>query len=250
VISGDALRAARRDAGLSQADLANELDVSARTIRNWEVHGGVVPEKYGSRIAAVLPDLIPSADGNLTAADEEDTLWLAQEIEKSTQRALRRAEASGDTRRAAELHGKIAGQATMAFEFAKTAAELGADPEMVRAMGTLTLNILLDTGTMMLLARSGDGDSFTRTVMQLAAEVERAADSYTYEGDEHGFRVGSIALSGSVEKRGANASPPSDVGGESDDVELPIAPSAEVADRWKKSELARAAKRGRKITEQ
>lgn len=74
--TGDDIRNARQRAGLTQAELAQQIGVSMRTVGNWE-RGDTPPDRYAARISAVLDGLISSADSP-TIEDYSDAALLAE----------------------------------------------------------------------------------------------------------------------------------------------------------------------------
>lgn len=73
-ISGDDLRLARNYLDLTQAELAERLDVSPRTIVNWELKG--VPSKRVPMVHRVLGPVISEAREATRPFDEEPTAWV------------------------------------------------------------------------------------------------------------------------------------------------------------------------------
>lgn len=74
--TGDDIRNARQRAGLTQAELAQRIGVSMRTVGNWE-RGDTPPDRYAARIAAVLNGLINSAE-RPSIEDYSDAALLAE----------------------------------------------------------------------------------------------------------------------------------------------------------------------------
>lgn len=74
--TGDDIRTARQRAGLTQAELAQQIGVSMRTVGNWE-RGDTPPNRYAARINAVLDGLINSAE-RPSIEDYSDAALLAE----------------------------------------------------------------------------------------------------------------------------------------------------------------------------
>lgn len=74
--TGDNIRNARQKAGLTQAELAQRIGVSMRTVGNWE-RGDTPPDRYAARINDVLDGLISSAD-RPSIEDYSDAALLAE----------------------------------------------------------------------------------------------------------------------------------------------------------------------------
>lgn len=74
--TGDDIRTARQKAGLTQAELAQRIGVSMRTVGNWE-RGDTPPNRYAARINAVLDGLINSAE-RPSIEDYSDAALLAE----------------------------------------------------------------------------------------------------------------------------------------------------------------------------
>lgn len=82
---GKLIRSARREAGVTRADLAAACGLKSQTaVYNWETRGDIPPLKYAAIVAKKL-------EPHLTEADLEEAIALAH-VERALE-ALREAEA-------------------------------------------------------------------------------------------------------------------------------------------------------------
>lgn len=88
-IDGEQLRLAREHAGKTQAELAEDVGVSLRTVGNWE-RGSVIPRKHWARLGDIFGGSLASAGARSAArAERSERLGAAESGHDYTSAELR-----------------------------------------------------------------------------------------------------------------------------------------------------------------
>lgn len=138
-ISANELRTARRVANLTQAELAEKIGVSKRTVVNWERDGAHVPARSETRVAEALEASAIAADAQNKGGTGDSGI-----VQAGLRRALSRFEEDGNA--GVQSLADVIRHSVDAVALAEAASVSGAHPLNVIKLLEATMSVVAETG--------------------------------------------------------------------------------------------------------
>lgn len=191
-ISAKQLRTARHLSNMTQAELAELLDVSQRTVVNWERDGGSgVPERAEAKVRKLFD--LSGVEG--VSAGEKEVLLLdnldftpqeapnvgpdAMELERRMWKAIK---ATPGSDRDAKTIASVAVYGSLVIDFAEAAANSGAHPLNVLDILEGAISAVVETGAVVLPKAFGGEDVVQQVVIRGTDLARRVVDEYVPDG--------------------------------------------------------------------
>ncbi|TAJ46331.1 MAG: XRE family transcriptional regulator [Herbiconiux sp.] len=149
-------RSFRHALGYSQGELAEALDVSPRTVRNWEAHGAF-PAKYVDRLARLV-EKRDAAYAEMEPAEprpEDDDENMSQ-FALSMFKASRMLDETASPQELLERHRAIFESAMLALDYVDVLVEAKVSRDLPASILSAVMDGIVQTGTLVMIAASDD----------------------------------------------------------------------------------------------
>ena len=206
LISANLLRNARREARLTQADLADILEVSPRTVVNWEREGAGVPARSAPAVSRVL-NLVQMPDGSwrresqavyerepndfqrsgknlkvdVPGRTEDEVREALAEVINSRATAIKQLPRVENEPKLALKIADLIIESSGAIDAAEIAVDLKVHPTVVAALVEAVTNLVIESGLIGLGGPPSEA-AINNIIVRGGAIVNRSVDEWVPDG--------------------------------------------------------------------